>query len=286
MKGDLYSQSQNDPGKFSLWQKFLKRSATALLATVFCLSPIAGQSAEKKRTETNIIVFDLRGGQTPRLNEEPLLVIKTDHTLILGAPYGKRKRIETRIEEKRLQALLNHILDQQQFLQLDTKQIQQTIDNKLVQQQKKGKFSIRLGFSTQLADASTSFFSVTTDGQEHHKSYYALRHSANKHPEIPSLQQLYAIQQRLMHEMNMAAIGGEKEKNKYLQLLNAKVFAKHPEAPSLNSNNLELAFVRADGTLWMQWRNIWKSADGRQRGMDGFITVKENRQAQIKLNFW
>jgi hypothetical protein len=180
-----------------------------------------------------VIGLDYRGGMIARVDEAPSLVIQADGTTHLNAPYGMRKKIETKIPAQQLQDLLRMILHDYKFEQIDPRAIQQAI------QQKGQMFAIM--------DAATVVVRVNIPDHQHEVKYYALRMMAQRFPDIEPLHRLAAIELRLSLFMSRIHAGGDEGLKKHLALANDALKKDHPEVKPLLTAHLEHAQQLADG---------------------------------------
>lgn len=242
------------------------------------------QAADKKQKrhtlpkdpKAAVIVLEYQGGFTPpRTNNEPALTIQADGTVILGAPFGQRKRIEAKIDQNELQELLRYLLDDQQMAKFDSAKVKDAVR---AEQQKKG------GLAIAIADASTPYLLVNADGKEYEAKYYALGMMASQYPAVKELARFEAARKRLEQFRSKVAIGGPKVVTKYLAMANEQLKADHPQVPALNDEHLQSAGEFVNGRVYVSFNRQEKLDDGDVRYTSVSINVPANDKPQVRAN--
>jgi hypothetical protein len=191
-----------------------------------------------------VIVLDYQGGFTPpRQNQDAHLTIRADGSVITGAPWGQRKRIEARLTMVELHELLNYILDEQKLSEFDADHVQRQVRD--IQQQR--------GTFLAIADAPTTVVTVHADGKTWVARYYALTMAARQFPEVMPLQRLMAVERRLQGVYNRLHAGGPDALKRYLELANAALRAKDPQLRPLSADDLQSATSLANGQVQLSF---------------------------------
>ena len=205
-----------------------------------------------KDAGAEVIVLQYSGGFTPpRKNNDPDLTIRAGGTVILGAPFGSKKRLETKIPLDQLQELLRFILDEQDFAKFDAEKVQTLIN-------KQGKLIA-------VSDASTTVVRVHAGGKKLEGKYYALSMMARQFPKIKPLAQFSAVQRRLERLRAEIYAGGKKGLAKHLELANKELAAKHAEVPKLIAADLQSAWQFVNGNIYVSFHRTEKLKDEQTR---------------------
>jgi hypothetical protein len=240
------------------------------LLLAFGLGPArAAEHALPKDPKTPAIVLDCRGGMIARQNDEPQFQILADGAVILGAPYGTTKRVEARISQDALRKLVQFIMDEQEFAKFDAEAVRKAIQAK--------------GPGLAVADAGTTVIRVNVDDKAREAEVYALGIMATQHPDIKALAQLRAIEQRLRRQQNVLWARGPDNMRKHLATVNARLKADHPEVPPLIEEHVGAAFVRTDGTFWMQLSRTEELGEGQRRGTHASLSIPPDGEPEVKV---
>lgn len=171
----------------------LLMTALALGADIF--ETVAGRDYQLPSDPgAEIIRFDSLGGMLPRQGEQPLLSIKADGSLIIAGAWTGAESRRMRLGSSDLQALLSFIIAEKQFLKIEPADIKQQMTDS--QRQEGRLFAI--------ADAATTLIAVELPAYRHRVEFYAVDWAARQFPEIASLQNLRAVQNRLKALMDAA----------------------------------------------------------------------------------
>jgi len=223
-----------------------------------------------KDASAEVIVLQYAGGFTPpRKNNEPDLTILADGVVILGAPFGSKKRLKTKIPHEQLQELLRFILGEQEFAKFDTKQVQALVN-------KQGKLIA-------VADASTTVVRVHADGMKLEGKYYALNMMARQFPKIKPLAQFSAVQRRLERLRAEIYAGGKKGIAKHLEVANKQLAAKHADIPKLIAADLQSAWQFANGKIYVSFHRTEKLKDERTRLTSVNINYPANGKPKVTV---
>lgn len=134
----------------------------------------------------NILTFDWRGGYTPpRVNVAPYLTIRADGLATLVDPFGKRPTVQARYDQRQLRELLDFIVREHRFFDLDSDRLAADI--------RKGP---------RILDAGTSVLRVSTANRTHEVRCHAAVPYAEALPQMTDLQHFAAIERRLIREMD------------------------------------------------------------------------------------
>ena len=186
-----------------------------------------------------IIVYDSLGGMTPRTSNEPRLTVQANRNVILGNPYGLSLRIEKQVSHMQVQQLLDFIVEENHFFDIDVTAIQRQIRE---EQNKTGRLFA-------IADAGESIIRVCSGKHQKEVKFYALSHAARQFPEISALQRLYAIEQEIKRMATWVRIGGDEGAQSVLALVNGYLSRKHPDIEPLTLENLSGAVTDPGGNL-------------------------------------
>ena len=241
------------------------------------------QSADKKQKKHTlpkdpkaaVIVLEYQGGFTaPRTNNEPPLTILADGTVILGAPFGQRKRIEAGISQNQLQELLRFILDEQKMATFNSTRVKKAVRAA----QKKRGAAIRI------ADAATPVLRVQADGKRFEAKYYALSMMALQYPEIKSLARFDAVRKRLERFQGEIYAGGRVGLIKHLALVNKKLETDNPEVPALKAEDLKTASQLTNGRMFVNFFRTEKLGKGVLRHTTAYVTIPADGKTQVNAN--
>lgn len=234
---------------YQMLKPFMRRLIRQIVCCIFFLFGSMGaqtvggqdQSAIRhtlpKDPKEVVIRLDFRGGQTPRQNADPHLVITADGTVLIGAPYGISKPIRSTISQEEIQAILRFAIDENRFFDFDAQKVKAEVS----------AAAVSCGRSLAIADASTISIRIQADGKDYTVEYYGLTLTARQYPDIRELQQLKAIQKRLQHLMSVIRSGGKQNLEEYLKAANAHLRQKFPKMDPLGIGDLEYPNLLAPG---------------------------------------
>lgn len=167
--------------------------ALSLLATVAFASLASSADKHTLPKEGPVIVFDYVGGFTPPpLNDDPAMAIYADGKVILGNRFKKDGRIEGKIQQEELQALVSLAIEKK-VTTFDPAEVKKAITEK----QKKAAESGVIQVFPQIADAPSTVIQLNANGKSSKASYYALSMAARQHKDIAPLVQLQEVAKKL-----------------------------------------------------------------------------------------
>lgn len=223
-----------------------------------------------------VIELNYAGGFTPpRKNNDPTMTIRTNGTVTLGAPWGQRKRIETKIEQAELQELLRYLLDEQKLAGFDGNAVRAAVK---AEQQKQG------GLAFAVADAPTLELKIHADGKQTAASYYALSMDVGRYPAVKELAQLEAARKRLERLRNEIYAGGKKGVAKHLELANKQLKADHPQVPALVDGDLQMAWQLADGKTTTRFSRTEELDSGEVQSTSATVNMTAAGKADVSTN--
>ncbi len=186
-----------------------------------------------------LILFDRTGGFRPQppagFKATPHLMIFADGTVRTGADRPDVQSRQAKLSRKELFELLDFIVNQKQFYDIDTAEIKTAMKN--------------AGKRIMIADALTSQFVVHLKRGSHVVQAYALQFNVEQYPDVPALRRLLAIQQRLNAEYALAQIGDKKLVAEVLRLMNQELKVKRPDMQPFQPKEITYAKRASDGQL-------------------------------------
>lgn len=252
-----------------------KATAAAMITIVLSSSLFAQEKAHKlpKQKKAPVIVLEYQGGFTPpRKNNEPSMQILADGTVILGAPFGIKKRIETKINQKEIQSLLQYGLDELKLSKFDAAKVKMAM-----KAAGKPRFAI--------ADAPTTVIQINADDKTIEAKFYALGFTARQYPKIKELSRLEAFRKRLEKLRAEINAGGEKGIAKHLKLVNAELKAKYPKVKPLQAKDLQSAWHRANGKVYVNFMRQKDLGNNKRQFVSGVINyVDGTPKVTVRVN--
>lgn len=222
--------------------------------------------------KTPVVVLTYDGGYTPpRVNDEPDLEILADGTIILGAPFGLKKRIESKIERQRLQHLLNFLLNEQQLQKFDARKV---LDSIQAEQQKQGEI-------VEVEDAVTTVIRIHANGKTIEVKFYALSDMAQEYPTVRELGQLEAARRQLEDFSAEVYAGGKQGVLRYLNLANKHLKGKYPNVPPLTVGNLQNCWQFANGNTRVSFIREEQLDEKKSRITVASINIPAGQPPQI-----
>jgi hypothetical protein len=183
-----------------------------------------------------VIVLDFKGGFTPpRTSDEPTMTIRAGGSVEIPARFAGQKAYKGELTREDLQELLAFIIEKQEFFKYDAAKVREKLGAG--------------GLRPQVADAATTVIRVTANGETKEVSHYALGFGAK----VKELDQLSAIQQRLMRVQAVVQLGGKAEIGKWLELVNAELKKLHPDVAPFTADNLQHGGDRGDGSIYVSF---------------------------------
>jgi hypothetical protein len=221
--------------------------------------------------EAPVIVLDFKGGFTPpRISDEPTMTIRADGVVVIPKRFEGQKSFRGKISREELIDLLDFAVKENKFFEYD--------EAKVAEKLAKG------GPRIAVADAATTVIKINAGGESKEVSHYALGMLGKG---VEELQQLYAIQRRLMQVQSVVQMGGKEVVKKWLAAVNAELKDKFPAAPPLKVSDLASGGQRADGSLYVSFqRVVKKEADGPPAEVtSGFLNKPADGEPQINVNY-
>lgn len=163
-----------------------------------------------------VIVFDWVGGFTPDpLNNDPVMVIRSDGTVVLGNRFRNNARVETGITKDDLQELLRFAIDTNDFFKIDTAAVKQAVKEEIDRRNEAAAKAAGSGARAVYdlpVDAATVVVRIHADGKEHEVRCYTPAMDPKTYPGIERLAQLHAIATRLRQIQEQLRAGGTQVK--------------------------------------------------------------------------
>lgn len=207
-----------------------------MLLLAACASP-PPRFALPEEAGADVLVLDQRPKSGPRPRKEPLIRYAADGTMRTGAG-------EARLEPEELQDLLAYVIDEKRFFDLDT----EAIRLKLHQE------NSRRGSALAVLRAPVSVIEVRLRDRTHRVEVHALQFQANTHPTIAALQQLAAIERKLVRSSSVALLGGTDGAARVLALANEELARRYPQRTALALTDLAGVGRRKDGARVAHFR--------------------------------
>ena len=209
----------------------LRRFAVALAAVVLLLPfPVMTQKAGRPTIllppdqTVAVITLDFRGGYgPPRRDDRPMLTIFPNGVVRIVDGSGEVAPIEAKISADALQELLRFAIDEHHFLDFD---------NLAASQQLRAEED-KSGLRHTIIDASTTVIRIRTSERDHTGEFYALRDYLEVYPSVKLLQDLYAVEERLLKLSYEIEAGGEEGIAAALKLANEFLRKTYPTVPLL-----------------------------------------------------
>lgn len=248
------------------------------LAVLLCLVTLRGFAEDPAKTtyelpgEKNapVLVLDYEGGFTPpRKNNEPALLIQADGTVILGAPFGQKKRVKTQISQEQVQELLRFALAENHLGEFDADAIK--------------KEMAKGGPQLRIADAPTTVVRIQANGKQHEAKFYALGLKVSQYPQIKALAHLENVRKRLEQLRTEINAGGKAGIAKHLKLANAKMKAEHPDLKPLTVEDLQSAWQRATGETTIHFQRTEKLAEDTTRYISANVQYPVGKDPQVTV---
>jgi RNA polymerase sigma factor (sigma-70 family) len=185
--------------------------------------------------QTPIVVLDFVDPLAATKRTEAFLTVRADRTVVLGGD-DETRRVEGKLTDVELQALLRFAIHDQQFFAADANAIREAIR---AEEARKGP-AVRAGGATLLR--------IQANGKQHEVRFEALTAQARKFPEIQQLKQLAAVQTRLEKLAVWLHAGGQPGVDGAVKSANEQLKKQFPESPALTATDLQTAKQQADGT--------------------------------------
>jgi RNA polymerase sigma factor (sigma-70 family) len=206
--------------------------------------------AEKKEADIKlpedpkaaVITFDHLGSRLRRENNDPVMVVRADGTVIVNDPYGLGAGCESKLTPRELQDLLRYVVREKEFFNYDDAKVKAAIA-----EDAKNKPGVKV------SGAWTTVVRVHADGKEHAASQYALDNMAGLHPAVKELGQFRDIEGRLQRVQWTATAGGADAVTAALKLGNERLKKEQPKAPELTLDDFTGAHKAPDGKVVLRF---------------------------------
>lgn len=148
-----------------------------------------------------VIQWQTQGGLSIDRSNIADLTIYADGRTIVGPRFSQGTCGESQLEIGQIQDLLRFAIDENDFFSIDSRAVDAEIEAILQQRQaapqEAGVIAVPLG--PPYIDAGTTVILIAADGQQHEVSFQGLVFAAQDFPEITALQQLRAIELKLLN---------------------------------------------------------------------------------------
>lgn len=192
----------------------VRKPGSLLLAFVVFLSvlcfvvPISATKESSSMTHTLpntsdaiVIQWQTLGGLSIDRSNTANLTIYADGKTIIGPRFSQGTCGESQLAIGQIQDLLRFAIDENDFFSFDARAVDAEIEAILQQRQaapqEAGVIAVPLG--PPYVDAGITVILIATDGQQHEVSFQGLAFAAQDFPEIGALQQLRAIELKLLN---------------------------------------------------------------------------------------
>jgi len=210
---------------------------------------------------TPVIVYHSLSGMIATEQQSPLLTVFPDGQIIAGSPSGLEEEVKASISSQQLQALLEEVIQQYHFFDINTEAILQQITK---QQDTSNKFY-------GLMDSNVVSILITLKEHTKKQQFYGLSETARQFPEVNHLTDLAAIQAKLNKLRHWILVGEERGLTQALALANQQLQQKYPAVPVLTVDDFNMATRHIDGkrTVYFQRQHI----NNNTGKVDGYISV-------------
>ncbi|MFV0512814.1 MAG: hypothetical protein ACK5MY_04125 [Jhaorihella sp.] len=137
-----------------------------------------------------VLEYDVVDADAPR--DPPMLTLSSDGAVGVRAAPPAQTAIQSRLPGDAAMALLREIVRDERFSEIDSDALARA-----TAPGKASNGSISLGMSA-VADAPTTFITITSPDCTHSVAFYGLAFASAAHPEIDALQRLRRIELRLL----------------------------------------------------------------------------------------
>ena len=153
-------------------------------------------------TASDAIVVQWRtiGGLTSDRSSIADLTIYADGRTVVGPRFSQGDIVRWQLDRGQIQGLLRFAIDEHNFFGFDERAVNAEV-NAILQQrqassQEVGAIAVSLG--PPYVDAGTTVILIAADGQQHEVRFQGLFFAAQDFPEIDALQQLRAVELKLL----------------------------------------------------------------------------------------
>ncbi len=163
-------------------------------------------------SDTIIIQWRTVGGLSIERSNIADLMIYADGKTVVGPRFNQGNPVESQLKTEQIQDLLRFAIDENQFFEFDSRAVNEEIKAILRQRQADsqdvGVIAVPLG--PPYVDAGTTVILIAANGQQHEVRFQGLVFAAQDFPEIEALQQLRAIELKLLRVAQELANCNEK----------------------------------------------------------------------------
>lgn len=212
-----------------------------------------------------VLTYDEVGGYGPeRTRKAPFLSVLADGTVRV-VPFGKDDGdIELKLSKDELKGLMEFVVEKHRFFEFD---------------EKKAAASIGRG-NPGVVDASSTVISCRTKDKSATARFYALAFAARRNPKARAVQDLYAIQMRLINLMAIVRAGGQKKAAELLALANAELKRAYPKVQPLVVADLVSTGRYPDGALYLRFHRY----EGPASYTAAFVRVPGKGKPKVEVS--
>jgi len=185
-----------------------------------------------------VLSYDEVGGYTSvRTRKEPYVSVLADGTVKVRPFRAGAKDIEGKLGAAELAELMRFVVEKHRFFEFDEKKVKAAM----------GQGNVII------MDASAAVISVKVREKSKKVRFYALTYAARQHRKVRGLQDLSAIQQRLVSLMAIVRAGGKEKAAAFLTLANAALRKNHPQVKPLTVGDLVSTSKHPDASLILRF---------------------------------
>lgn len=186
---------------------FLLLTVGALLSLSFFLMSMSAICRSDRVTHTLptdsgaiVIQWQTIGGLSGNNDNTAALTIYADGKTIVGARFSQGKILESRLTPEQIQQLLSFAIDDNDFFGFDARVVEEAVNAAVEQRRATSQEgdAIAVPLGSPYIDAGTTIILIAADGKQHEVRYQGLFFAAQDFPEIEALQQLRAIELKLL----------------------------------------------------------------------------------------
>lgn len=186
---------------------FLLLTVGALLSLSFFLMSMSAICRSDRVTHTLptdsgaiVIQWQTIGGLSGNNDNTADLTIYADGKTIVGARFSQGKILESRLTPEQIQQLLSFAIDDNDFFGFDARVVEEAVNAAVEQRRATSQEgdAIAVPLGPPYIDAGTTIILIAADGKQHEVRYQGLFFAAQDFPEIEALQQLRAIELKLL----------------------------------------------------------------------------------------
>ena len=212
-----------------------------------------------------VLSYDEVGGYGPaRTRKAPWVTVLADGTVRVPPFRAGAKDLEMKLGAAALQELMRFVVEKHRFFAFD---------------EKKARAAMGQG-NAMIMDASSTVISVQVQGKRKQARFYALTWAARQHRNVRALQDLSAIQHRLVNLMAVVRAGGKEAAAKCLALANAELGKRHPKVKPLLAGDLVSTSRYADASMVLRFHRY----EGPGRYTIASVRRPKDGEPQVELN--